>query len=104
MRTSPPASAPLRPGPAQAYSLHRQETRGLALGLLGVAIFALTLPMTRLAVVLPVMVLFAFTSNLVYAATGALLRQWLAQGSRLLWFNRGMALVLVLTAAWMATA
>jgi threonine/homoserine/homoserine lactone efflux protein len=49
-------------------------------------------------------VLFAFTSNLVYAATGALLRQWLAQGSRLLWFNRGMALVLVLTAAWMATA
>ncbi|MCB1989300.1 MAG: LysE family translocator, partial [Burkholderiaceae bacterium] len=58
----------------------------------------------RLAVVLPVMVLFAFTSNLVYAATGALLRQWLAQGSRLLWFNRGMALVLVLTAAWMATA
>lgn len=58
----------------------------------------------RLAVVLPVMVLFAFTSNLVYAAAGALLRQWLAQGSRLLWFNRGMALVLVLTAAWMATA
>ena len=58
----------------------------------------------RLAVVLPVMVLFAFTSNLVYAATGALLRQWLAQGSRLLWFNRGMALVLVLTAAWMTTA
>lgn len=58
----------------------------------------------RLAVVLPVMVLFAFASNLAYAATGALLRQWLAQGSRLLWFNRGMALVLVLTAAWMATA
>lgn len=58
----------------------------------------------RLAVVLPVVVLFAFTSNLVYAAAGALLRQWLAQGSRLLWFNRGMALVLVLTAAWMATA
>ena len=53
MRTSPPASAPLRPGPAQAYSLHRQETRGLALGLLGVAIFALTLPMTRLAVGTP---------------------------------------------------
>ena len=58
----------------------------------------------RLAVVLPVMVFFAFTSNLAYAATGALLRQWLAQGSRLLWFNRCMALVLVLTAAWMTTA
>jgi len=55
----------------------------------------------RLAVVLPVMVFFAFTSNLTYAATGALLRHWLAQGTRLLWFNRAMALVLVATAAWM---
>ncbi len=53
MSTSPPASAPLRSGPAQASGLHRQETRGLALGLLGVAIFALTLPMTRLAVGTP---------------------------------------------------
>ena len=57
----------------------------------------------RLAVVLPVMVLFAFFSNLAYAATGALLRRWLAQGQRLLWFNRAMALVLVLTALWMTT-
>ena len=58
----------------------------------------------RLAIVLPVMLLFAFFSNLAYAATGALLRQWLAQGRRLLWFNRAMALVLVATAAWMTTA
>ena len=58
----------------------------------------------RLAVVLPVMVFFAFSSNLTYAAVGALLRQWLAQGRRLLWFNRAMALVLVATAAWMALA
>ena len=58
----------------------------------------------RLAIVLPVMLLFAFFSNLAYAATGALLRQWLAQGQRLLWFNRAMAGVLVATAAWMATA
>ncbi|NMM77260.1 lysine transporter LysE [Acidovorax sp. SRB_14] len=58
----------------------------------------------RLAVVLPVMLVFAFTSNLAYATTGALLRQWLAQGARLLWFNRAMALVLALTAAWMASA
>ena len=57
----------------------------------------------RLAVVLPVMLFFAFTSNLTYAATGALLRHWLAQGTRLLWFNRAMALVLVLTAAWMVS-
>jgi len=58
----------------------------------------------RLGIVLPVMLVFAFASNLAYAATGALLRQWLAQGRRLLWFNRAMALVLVATAAWMATA
>ncbi|MCZ2407484.1 MAG: LysE family translocator [Burkholderiales bacterium] len=58
----------------------------------------------RLAVVLPVMLVFAFSSNLAYAATGAILRRWLAQGQRLLWFNRGMALVLALTAAWMAVA
>ena len=55
----------------------------------------------RLAVVLPVMLVFAFSSNLLYASTGALLRHWLAQGARLLWFNRAMALVLVLTAGWM---
>ena len=58
----------------------------------------------RLALVLPVMMAFAFASNLTYAATGALLRHWLAHGRRLLWFNRAMALVLVLTAAWMVAA
>ena len=58
----------------------------------------------RTALVLGVMLVFAFASNFAYAAAGALLRQWLAQGSRLLWFNRAMALVLVLTAAWMAKA
>ncbi len=58
----------------------------------------------RLAVVVPVMVAFALASNFLYAATGALLRQWLARGHRLLWFNRGMAAVLAATAAWMVTA
>jgi threonine/homoserine/homoserine lactone efflux protein len=58
----------------------------------------------RLALVLPVMVCFAFASNFTYAALGALLRGWLAQGRRLLWFNRCMALVLALTAAWMLRA
>lgn len=57
----------------------------------------------RLAVVMPVMLFFAFTSNLTYAATGALLRHWLAQGTRLLWFNRAKALVLVVTALWMVS-
>ena len=34
-------------------------------------------------------------------AMGALLRHWLARGKRLLWFNRCMAAILVLTAWWM---
>ena len=55
----------------------------------------------RFAIVAPVMLVFAFTSNFVYALAGALLRNWLAQGRRLLWFNRAMAAVLVLTAWWM---
>jgi threonine/homoserine/homoserine lactone efflux protein len=57
----------------------------------------------RFAVVLPVLLLFALASNLSYALMGSLLREWLAQGDRLSWFNRCMAAVLVLTAAWMAT-
>ncbi|MEJ5127721.1 LysE family translocator [Comamonas sp. MYb21] len=58
----------------------------------------------RLAIVLPVMLFYAFASNFLYASVGALLRRWLAQGQRLLWFNRAMALILVLTAAWMVKA
>jgi threonine/homoserine/homoserine lactone efflux protein len=57
----------------------------------------------RFAVVLPVMLVFGFVSNLTYATMGALLRTWLQQGNRLAWFNRIMAAVLVATAAWMAT-
>jgi len=59
-------------------------------------------PGERLAILCGVMALFAFTSNFAYALVGSLLRQWLAQGQRLLWFNRVLALVLVGTAAWMA--
>ncbi len=55
----------------------------------------------RFAIVLPVMLAFAFASNLSYALAGALLRRWLAQGTRLLWFNRIMASVLLATAVWM---
>jgi threonine/homoserine/homoserine lactone efflux protein len=58
-------------------------------------------PGERLAIVLVVMVVYAFASNLLYALVGSLLRRWLAQGSRLLWFNRLMGLILVLTALWM---
>lgn len=60
-------------------------------------------PGERLAIICAVMLVFAFTSNFTYAAIGSLLRTWLAQGRRLLWFNRVLALVLTATAAWMVT-
>jgi threonine/homoserine/homoserine lactone efflux protein len=57
----------------------------------------------RLAIVAACMVFYAFTSNFTYALVGSMLRGWLAQGRRLLWFNRLLGLVLVVTAAWMLT-
>src|SRR5574343_358997 len=59
-------------------------------------------PMARVPLVLPVLLAFGFFSNLAYAAVGAVLRGWLAQGHRLLWFNRTLAALLVATAAWVA--
>jgi threonine/homoserine/homoserine lactone efflux protein len=63
----------------------------------------------RFVQVLPIMLAYAFFSNLAYASVGSLLRHWLAgpvvngvpSGTRLLAFNRLMALALVLTALWM---
>ncbi len=61
----------------------------------------------RFAIVLPLMLAFGLASNLMYALIGSLLRDWLSgpdnSGRRLRWFNRFMAAILVLTAAWMAT-
>ena len=51
---------------------------------------------------LPLMLFFAFSSNFTYALVGSVLRHWLAQGQRLLAFNRLMALVLTATAGWIA--
>jgi threonine/homoserine/homoserine lactone efflux protein len=56
----------------------------------------------RLAIVLPLMMAYGFASNFTYALIGSALRHWLAQGRRLAWFNRALAAVLVVTAAWMA--
>jgi threonine/homoserine/homoserine lactone efflux protein len=62
-------------------------------------------PGLRFAVVLPVMLAYAFASNLTYAIAGSLLREWLSgpagSGRRLVGFNRAMAAVLVVTAIWM---
>lgn len=60
-------------------------------------------PGERLVIVCVLMALFAFASNFSYALMGSLLRRVLQQGQRLLWFNRAMALVLLLTALWMLT-
>lgn len=61
-------------------------------------------PGERLAIVCAVMVVFALSSNLAYALVGSMLRGWLAQGRRLLVFNRVMAAVLLATAAWLVGA
>ena len=61
-------------------------------------------PGERLAIVCAVMVGFALTSNFAYALAGSLLRGWLAQGRRLVVFNRVMAAVLVATAIWLVGA
>jgi len=64
----------------------------------------------RFVQVLPLMLGFAFISNLTYASVGSALRHWLtgpvvnghATGQRLVLFNRIMATLLVLTAGFMA--
>ena len=58
----------------------------------------------RLLQVAPIMMAYGFASNFSYALVGSLLRAWLAQGRRLLHFNRLMALVLAATALWMLRA
>jgi len=59
-------------------------------------------PWARIAFVLPMLMAYGLLSNLAYALLGSALRGWLAQGARLLWFNRLLALVLLATALWMA--
>lgn len=58
---------------------------------------------SRFLLMFPILLFYAFASNLAYAAMGSLLREWLRVGNRLAWFNRFMAVVLAVTAAWMAT-
>lgn len=101
-------------GQADARRLDVSFAEGVALQFLNVKVWLLALTAVagwvvgrpdwpvRLAWTLLLMVAFGFGSNFVYALVGSLLRAWLAHGRRLLWFNRAMALALVLTAAWMA--
>jgi len=59
-------------------------------------------PVARYLAVLPVLLAYGFFSNLTAHTVGSVLRGWLAQGHRLLWFNRTLAALLVATAAWVA--
>lgn len=106
---------------AQPASLPVTFLRGIGLQFLNIKAWMLALSIVagwiaghpdawlRYGLVLPVMVFFAFTSNLTYAMVGSLLRGWLAgpivegrpTGQRLMVFNRLMALALIGTAGWM---
>lgn len=55
---------------------------------------------SRFLQIFPLLLFFAFSSNLTYALIGSMLRHWLAQGQRLLAFNRLMATLLTATAFW----
>jgi threonine/homoserine/homoserine lactone efflux protein len=110
-------------GEADASRLNVTFWQGVALQFLNIKAWMLGLTVTagwlaghadmvaRFAITLPLMLAFGFFSNLLYAAMGSLLRNWLsgpvvagvATAQRLRWFNRGMAAVLVATAAWMGT-
>jgi len=110
-------------GEADASRLDVTFWQGVALQFLNIKAWMLGLTVTagwlaghadmvaRFAITLPLMLAFGFSSNLLYAAMGSLLRNWLsgpvvagvATAQRLRWFNRGMAAVLVVTAAWMGT-
>ncbi|MBG6074039.1 MULTISPECIES: LysE family translocator [unclassified Polaromonas] len=103
--------------PADAARLNVTFWQGTALQFVNIKAWMLALaivsgwvagradPGQRMAVVVPVMLAFAFASNLTYALAGSLLREWLAgpegSGRRLVVFNRAMAAVLVVTAIWM---
>ena len=112
-RSRPPGetdAAPLTVSFKQGVALQFVNIKAwmLALTIVSSWIAGRTDPGLRLAVVLPVMLVYAFASNLTYALMGSLLRDWLRgptnTNRRLAWFNRVMAGVLVLTAIWMLFA
>ena len=106
-------------GEADAARLQMGFWQGVALQFVNIKAWMLALALVggwiaghadlaqRLTLVVPTMALFALSSNLLYAALGSLLREWLrgplGTGHRLLNFNRAMAVVLVATALWMLT-
>ncbi len=102
-------------GEADNARLNVSFTQGVMLQFLNIKAWMLALALvagwiagkpdatSRFWLMFPILLFYAFASNLAYAAMGSLLREWLQIGNRLAWFNRVMAAVLVVTAAWMAT-
>jgi threonine/homoserine/homoserine lactone efflux protein len=108
--------------PTAAAQLNVGFWQGVALQFLNIKAWTLALTVVaqwlagredsnaRFAAVLPVMLVYAFSSNLSYALIGSGLRQWLSgpetEGRpsyrRLHGFNRAMAALLLATATWMA--
>ncbi len=113
-----------RLGPAQDAPLQVGFVRGVGLQFLNIKAWMLALSIVagwiagfavagqRLLLVAPVLMAYAFASNLTYALVGSLLREWLAgpvvdgqpSGRRLRAFNRAMALALMLTALWIGAS
>jgi threonine/homoserine/homoserine lactone efflux protein len=111
-------------GRAQVGQLQVGFARGVGLQFLNIKAWMLALSIVagwiagfvdawqRLLMVAPVLMAYAFASNLTYAVVGSLLRDWLAgpvvngqpSGGRLRIFNLAMALALVLTALWMGAS
>ncbi len=99
-------------GQADAAKLNVSFVQGVLLQFLNIKAWMISLSIVagwvagrpdtfeRYLQVLPLMVFFAFSSNFSYALVGSVLRHWLAQGRRLLFFNRLMAAALVSTALW----
>lgn len=102
-----------RLGQANDAQLKVGFSQGVALQFINIKAWMLALTITggwivgkpdpglRFAVVLPVMMCYAFCSNLTYAAVGSVLREWLSVGNRLSRFNRAMSAVLAATSVWM---
>ena len=104
-------------GEANAELLHVGFWQGVTLQFVNIKAWMLALAIVggwiagradatqRLVLVVPIMLGFAFASNCCYALVGSALRTWLigpnGDGQRLVWFNRGMAVVLLVTALWM---
>lgn len=100
-------------GEADARRLDVSFAEGVGLQFVNVKVWLLALTavagwvagrpdwLPRLGWTLLLMLVFGFSSNFTYALAGSLLRGWLGRSRRLLWFNRAMALALVMSAAWM---